>query len=281
MGTWFNDVGRLHLDQSPAREIGFPVLKIFRISFAIMAIAIAFASPLLAVDPKQKPMMVIPDQVVVREDFAKPFDLASAKWTPRQGTTWEVVDGVLRGHSSSPEFREGQKDHFGYEPRILNASLPKEFMAEFSLRMVGGSHTTISPFIAFGHHVCRLRFGVNGPFMLAAHESLLVARTKDYRPKLDEWLHIHAEQKNDEIVVRFLDGPAIYAEHDSFSEPSSSGGDGLSIAGMKDGIVEIDGLTIWSIKSDYQPGWSDEKTKLPSMKPVPFPPAGKAKKAGQ
>lgn len=43
-----------------------------------------------------KPLLVIPDKVVLAEDFSKPKPLQKGIWQTRQGTRWAIEDGVLR-----------------------------------------------------------------------------------------------------------------------------------------------------------------------------------------
>jgi hypothetical protein len=47
-----------------------------------------------------------------------------------------------------------------------------------------------------------------------------------------------------------------------------SGGNGLGLAGPKDGTVELDDVTLWSIKAEAQPGWPAKRAALPTFKPV-------------
>lgn len=54
-------------------------------------------SSLMAQKPSDlKPLLVIPDKVVLAEDFSKPKPLQKGIWQTRQGTRWAIEDGVLR-----------------------------------------------------------------------------------------------------------------------------------------------------------------------------------------
>ena len=58
-----------------------------------------------------KPLMAVPDQVVLQDDFTKPGPLNKQQWTPRQGTQWKIAEGVLHGSPSTPEYQAKKKIH--------------------------------------------------------------------------------------------------------------------------------------------------------------------------
>jgi hypothetical protein len=213
-------------------------------------------------------LLAVPDQIVLQDDFSKAGPLDKKVWAKRQGTQWAVEDGVLRGKPSTPEFQASKKDHKGLEPRLSAPITPAQFIAKFSVRFVGGSETAIVPFVEFGHHVCRLRFTKNGAELLADGESTKVAESKDLKFEPGKWLHALAEMKGDEFVIQFDGGPTLYAKHACFAKPVPSGGNGLGLAGPKDGTVELDNVTLWSIKPDAQPTWAAKRDALPKFAPV-------------
>ncbi len=221
-----------------------------------------------AAETRLQPLLAVPDKVVLKDDFAKAGPVNKEHWGTRQGTRWAIEDGVLRGRPSSPEFQAKKKDHFGYEPRISAAVTPPQFIAEFSVRFSGGAVTAIVPFFEFGHHVCRIRFSKSGTEVLADGEAMRVAEAKDFKYEAGKWYHVLAEMRGDEVVVQFAGGPTFYAKHEGFAKAAASGGNGLGVAGPKDGLVEIDNVTFWSVKADAQPGWAEARAKLPKFTPV-------------
>ncbi len=225
-----------------------------------------------------KPLMAQPDKVVQQNDFSTAGAIDKAEWGPRQGTQWAIEDGVLRGKPSTPEYQAKRKDHFGYEPRVSAPKTPQGFILEFSVRFEGGSETPIVPFIEFGHHICRLHLTKDGAQMVADHESVKVAESKELKFEPGKWYHLLAEMKGDEVVVQFADGPTLYAKHESFTKPTESGGSGLGIAGPKGGAAELDNVTIWSIKPEAQATWATERDSLPKMEPTPVEKAKPAAK---
>lgn len=215
-----------------------------------------------------KPLLAQPDQVVLQDDFSQAGPFNKAHWGARQGTQWAVADGVLRGKPSTAEYQAKRKDHKGYEPRISAPVTPSQFIAQFSVCFDGGSETAIVPFIEFGHHVCRVRLSKEGTVIVADGESTQVAEAKDFKYEPGKWYHALAEMKGEEFVIQFADGPTLYAKHACFAAANPSGGNGLGIAGPKDGSVEIDNVTLWSIKPEAQPTWPAKRDALPKFTPV-------------
>jgi len=232
---------------------------------ALFALAL-IASAASAAD--LKPLLAQADQIVLQDDFSKAGPFNKKQWGARQGTQWIVEEGVLRGRPSTPEFQAKKKDHFGYEPRISAPVTPPQFIAQFSVRFSGGSETFIVPFIEFGHHVCRIRLTKNGAELLADGESTRVAESKELKFEPGKWYHALAEMKGEEFVIQFADGPTLYATHPCFAKPAPSGGNGLGLAGPKDGMVELDNVTLWTIKPDAQAGWEAKRATFPKFEPV-------------
>lgn len=217
---------------------------------------------------KLKPLLAAPDQVVLQDDFSKPHALKKGVWQARQGTRWQIADGVLQGQQSSAEYQAKKKDHFGYEARISIPVTPAEFVAEFSFRFIEGKETSIVPFIEFGHHVCRVRFSKDGASLLSDHEVMKLAEAKDFRWESGKWYHALAEMKDGEFVFQIADGPTLYAKRDSFKTETKSGGNGFGVAGPRKGRVELDNMTIWTVKKEQQSGWGKRKTVFPAFDPI-------------
>ena len=222
-----------------------------------------------------QPLMVIPNKSVLQETFSKSGPVKKTNWQNRQGTRWSVEDGVLRGRPSSEEYQASRTHHFGYEPRVSVPVTPSEFLAGFSFRFIGGEETDIVPFIEFGHHVCRVKFSSKGTFIVIDHETLKVAEASDFLYEPGKWYHALAELKGDEFVIQFVDGPVWYVKHECLAKVNASGGNGLGLAGPKNGEVELDNVSIWKIRSQSKPSWNKRRKLIDVMDPVP---TGKKKK---
>jgi hypothetical protein len=244
--------------------LSFYALLFMKTCLLALALALSIASA-----AELKPLLGQPDQAVLQDDFSKVGALDKKQWAARQGTQWAIEEGVLQGKPSAPEYQAKRKDHFGYEPRISAPITPPHFIAQFSVRFNGGSETAIAPFIELGHHVCRLHLSKSGVEMLVDHESVKVAESKELKLESEKWYHVLAEMKGDEVVVQFADGPTLYARHAGFTKPAEGTANGLGIAGPKGGSVEIDNVTLWSIKADEQLSWAAKRDTLAKLEPVP------------
>ncbi|MEN3943364.1 hypothetical protein WJU23_18835 [Prosthecobacter sp. SYSU 5D2] len=218
--------------------------------------------------PSLKPLLAVPDQIVLEHDFSDPAQLNKAHWKPNMGTRWTVADGVLRGLPSTPEYQASKADHKGLEPRISSPATPAQFIARFSVRFLDGEEAAIVPFVEFGHHVARIKFTADSVFLLADHDSLKVAENTNLKYEPGKWYHALAELRGEEFLVRFAGGPTLYARHPSYALPPPSGAPGMGVAGPKGGSVELDNVTFWTIKPDVQPTWPTVRNTFPKFEPV-------------
>lgn len=220
-----------------------------------------------------KPLMAVPDEVVLQDDYGTPKELAKGVYTRRQGTRWTIEDGVLRGIPSSAEFQASKKDHFGYEPRLSIPACPQEYIVQFDVRFIGGKPTSIVPFVEFGHHVARVtwapapapgRDAPGGARLVVDHEGLQMGVAPRFKIEPGRWYRGLAEIKGDEVVIQFAGGPTLYGRHASLSAEN----DGFGVAGTRGGTVELDNVTVWSVKEQTQPDWDKTRGKLPRPEPV-------------
>ena len=222
-------------------------------------------------DNQLEPLMAVPDQVALEQDFETPFDLKKEKetWIQRQATRWAVEDGVRRGQPSSAENQAAKSHHKGLEARLSIPATPPQCIAKFSIRFLEGEETAIVPFVEFGHHIIRVRFNSEeGVTLLADYESMKIAEDKDFVYQPGEWIHMLAELKGEEFVVQIQDGPTLYGKHPIMPSPAPSGGNGFGTAGLRGGKVEIDNLTLWTVKKEAQPGWEARRAEFPAFEPV-------------
>jgi hypothetical protein len=249
-------------------------LSIF--TFAGISAVITAGAALAASDfPGLKPLLAVPDQVVLREDFSAPKPLAKGTYAARQGTRWTIADGVLRGIESSPEFQAKKKDHFGYEPRVSIPACPQEFIIQFDVRFIGGQPTAIVPFVEFGHHIARVAWAGKGAKLVVDNESLQLDAAADFKIEAGKWYRALGEIKGDEFVIQFANGPTLHGKHPSIAGKK----DGFGVAGTKGGTVELDNITVWSVKQEVNPSWAKTRAGLRTSDPVVVKQAPAAKKA--
>lgn len=232
--------------------------------FTVLTVQSLRAAPAL----KLKPLMAVSDQVVLQDDFSKEHALKKGVWQARQGTRWQIEDGVLKGQQSSAKYQAKKKNHFGYEARISVPVTPSEFVVSFSFRFIEGAETSIVPFIEFGHHVCRVRFSKDGASLLSDHEVMKLAEAKNFIWQSGKWYHALAEMKDGEFVFQIEGGLSLYAKRDSFKGVAKSGEHSLGVAGPKKGKVELDNMTIWTVKKQGQAGWEKQRTSFAAFEPV-------------
>lgn len=225
-----------------------------------LSVAAAFAAPA----PAPEPLMLVPDQVLVQDDFstAKPLDRET--WRIGQGTQWTVQDGVLRGQPSTPEFQASHKTHKGLEPRLGLAKCPPTYIVRFSIRYLGGNPTPNLPdrrvpSIDIGHHVGRLEFGTEGTRLLAEGETIQLAEAPDFKLEREKWYDVLVEARDGETVVQFAGGPTFYGAHPFYRDHDHT----LAFVGNIGGKIEVDNLTLWSAKPDPKPTWVATAAKLP------------------
>lgn len=234
----------------------------------LLLIAVATLVGCTARAQAPNPVLAIPNQIVLQENFDPPRPLSKQTWLQRQGTRWTMENGVLRGKQSSPEYQAARQHHLGHEPRLSVPATPKDFIASFKIRFIDGHETAITPFIEFDHHVCRVRFSQAGTLLLADHEVWKVSEASDFIWKSNQWYSITAERSGTEFVMQINNGPTLYADHPAFGQAASSGGNGLGVAGPSKGEIEIDDLTIWSIQKKLRADWPEVRANLPSLKPI-------------
>ena len=234
------------------------------IACSVLAAALSVRAAAAGDFPALQPLLALPDQVVLREDFATAKPIEKSKFTMRQGTRWTIADGVLRGIESSPEFQAKKKDHFGYEPRLSIPACPPEFIIQFDVRFIGGKPTAIVPFVEFGHHVARVAWAGAGAKLVVDSETTQLAAAPNFKIEDGKWYRALAEIKGDEFVIQFAGGPTLHGKHPGIAGKN----DGFGVAGTKGGTVELDNLTVWSVKPEPNPRWAAARAKLPTAEPV-------------
>ena len=240
---------------------------------AILCFAPCFAHA----EVELKPLMLIPDKVLFQDDFNTPRGVikpskkdSQEPWQSNQGTRWEVTDGVLRGRASTPEFQASHDTHKGVHPRIVLTKTPENFVLQFSMRLVdgkpfvAGQRKSVSPFIEIGHHVVRITWGAHGAMLLAEGESLQLANAQDFKLEPGKWYTVMVERRDDEVLVQFAGGPTFHGKHPSYKSDRHT----TMLGGLEAGTMEVDNVTVSSVKQGDQPSWSDTLAKLPPVQDI-------------
>lgn len=230
----------------------------------LAALLLAAAPAPHAAEAALKPLMLVPDQIVYQDGFATNKALDTRVWRVGQGTRWAATNGVLHGRPSSPEFQAAHKTHKGLEPRLVLAKCPPAYVAEFSVCFVGGKPVPPLPArnipaLDLGHHIARVEFGVEGLRLLAEGETVQLANFPEFKLELGRRYHVLAEARDDEVVVQFAGGPTLHGKHPSYKAADHL----LAVIGFVGGEVELDDVTLWSVKPESRPGWGAARAQLP------------------
>jgi hypothetical protein len=219
------------------------------------------------------PRWLVPDQVIFSDDFAQPRgelkvnrrDQPDAPWQPNQGTRWTVTDGVLRGQASSADYQAKHDTHKGVHPRIVLSKTPEKYVLRLSMRLIdgipfeAGKRRSVAPFIEIGHHVRRVTWDVNGATLLADGDTTQLANDKGFKLVPGKWETLMIERRDDEVLVQFADGPVFHGRHPSYvTDPHA-----VMLGDLEAGTMEIDNVTLWSVKDSTQAEWAAFASKLP------------------
>ena len=245
---------------------------------SLTAVALTFC-PLSYLSAKEPaaltPRWLLPDTEIFADNFSDARgeikldrrNLPDAPWQPNQGTRWEVIDGVLRGHASSPEFQASRETHKGVHPRMVFSRTPQTYILRFDMRIIDGipfepgKRKSVAPFIEIGHHICRVTWDINGATLLADGDTTQLAYDKDFKLVPGKWETVLIERHDDEVLVQFLNGPVFHGKHSSYvSEPHA-----VMLGGLEQGTMEIDNVTLMSVKEGTQKAWPDFLATLPSQ----------------
>ena len=225
-----------------------------------------------------QPTLLLPDQVVFADDFSSPRELkaVAAKspligaWNPNQGTQWKVTAGVLRGEPSTAAFQAAHETHKGVHPRIVLTKTPASYVLRCSFRLLDGlpydpaKRRSVPPFLEIGHHVARITWNEHGATLLADHDTLVVDAAKDFRLSPGQWYTVLVERRDDEVLVQFQDGPSFYAKHPTYRSDLHA----VMFGGLEAGHMEIDDVTVWSVKPGEQTGWPAWRAAHPTFREI-------------
>ena len=240
-------------------------------SFAILATAF----PLLAAEPTElKPIMAVPDKVVLKVDFnAKDAVLDTKVFTPFSATRWAVEDGVLRGKPSPPEFLKGKPPyHAGINPRLTIKTETTDVIARFDIPFIGGDAVWRLPQVQFGP-TANFVWHENGEGSVMINRKgtglIQLAKYPDFKMEPGRWYQVLAESKGDELVIQFAGGPTFYGKHETFKP--KAGKSSLGVSGNPKGTVELANLCIWTVKKETTADWDKKKEKFPALMDVALP----------
>ena len=205
------------------------------------------------------PRMAQPDVLVLSEDFSS-GELDTKFWQARQHTRWSVVDGMLHGEPSAPEYQASRNDHRGLEPRLMIRTDLQDYIVEFRFRINSGEQQAVGAFFEVGHHFARVAFKEAGLEMNlgSLKDPTVLVSKPEVKLEKGRWYHVLCETRGDETLVQFNGIPMIYGKDPRIAEHAP----GFGITGLRGGTMDIDFVKIWSVKDEEHPGWSKDRERV-------------------
>jgi hypothetical protein len=187
------------------------------------------------------------DLTLVYEDR---FDgaLDPTRWEIRQGTTWEIRDGVLTGTPAPKEFQEkmiakGDRAHAGFKPVIFLKQVPEHFVCAMRLRHDAEKFHPRFPLLDLGHHIHTVTFGGDRT-TLTIRKDVETRVTEAPRFTLNEWHDVVLELTKGRLILS-IDG----VKH-RFESPhiDMAGHSQIDFKGIDFGTWRIDDVRVWAGK---------------------------------
>ncbi len=209
--------------------------------FVLLLLIVAVGAGAGSVEPR----LAQPDKVVLKESFSG--GAADAKlWQSRQHTRWSVVDGMLHGQPSTAEYQASRKDHQGFEPRLMIRTELDDYIVDFRFRINSGEQHMVGAFFELGHHFARVAFKEGGLEMNIGNlqDPTILAHMPEVKLEIGRWYRVLCEMRGDEVLVQFEGGPTLRGKDARIAEHTP----GFGITGLRGGTMDVDDVTIWSVK---------------------------------
>lgn len=205
-----------------------------------------------------KPLLLKKGKVAYSRDFKDGKPLDKERWKEIQHSRWAVEDSKAVGRPSSEESRKkilaaqiaagkgerAGRSHMGELARLNLNNIPKSVIMDIRFKMVGGvdRNSRYHRVMEFRIHGARVQFEVERTVLRADHDKTVVAEDPWVLPD-DEWCHLLAEYREDELVIQIEGGPTLRSKQESWKRPGKP--NKLNLYGKKEGEVHIDEITFW------------------------------------
>lgn len=177
-----------------------------KLSIHFLIAVLASTSFLSAEDKKSKLFESV--ELVYEDDFSE-GKFNTDYWQKRQGTTWIVEDGRLKGSQSPKAFQDkmiakGDKGHAGFKPVIWLEKVPENLVAQFRVRFDSKNYQGKFPLIDVGHHVNTLSFSEKSTALILNNGEKTIRIDKQFLP-LNTWVDVSIELKKGILVLKVGD----------------------------------------------------------------------------
>lgn len=205
---------------------------------------------------------LIPGKSIFKADFEDGKNPGKPNWQLRK-SAWVVEDGVLHGTNvdgNGPFIRLHSKEKGGV--------LPEDYILKFSFKITerpdaekrkNKYHPTRSQGhrFSFGHYAAKYQWRPDvGMDLNIGHGDAL--EDPKFHIEKDEWYHVTAEIRGNEILVWFKDGPAYYMQHDHIRQKPS----GWEFFIHTSEVGHLDDLQVWSLSSGTRSVWDKTRDQI-------------------
>lgn len=209
---------------------------------------------------------LIPGNSIFKADFEDGKNPNKPNWQLRK-STWEVQDGILRGVNAGgngPFIRLHAKENGGI--------LPEDYILKFSFKVAehpdaekrkNKYHPKLSQGhrFSFGHYAAKYQWRPDiGMDLAVGHGHAL--EDPNFHIQKEQWYHVTAEIRGDEILVWFKDGPCYYMRHDHFCHQLNRWEFFTHIGE----IGYLDNLQVWSLGQGTLREWDQTHRKIRAEK---------------
>ena len=211
---------------------------------ALLSLATLLCTLASAAEPAYKPELFQRVELV-HEDLFDKGPLNTAFWEVRQGSTWEVKDGVLHGSPAPKEYQDkkiaaNDRAHAGLKPVMWLKQLPENFVCTMRVRYDGKDYMRGFPLLDVGHHIHTLTFSAKATTLTIKKD---VQKVEVPAPlfSLNTWHDVAIELKKGTLLLS-IDG----VKH-RFESPNidMTGHSQIDFKALDHGTCQIDNVRIW------------------------------------
>tara|TARA_R110002096_G_scaffold102753_4_gene226899 strand:- start:1469 stop:2149 length:681 start_codon:yes stop_codon:yes gene_type:complete len=216
---------------------------------SLLPIALSAAFMVHASADEYQPELFKSVELIYDEPFATdgPHNMPE-KWTIRQETQWNVVDGILVGGVATEEFQKRIKatgdGHDGTRPVIFIKPVPKALAIQLRLRYDAepGAGRDRGALLDLGHHVNSFIFGEEQTTLTLQKKKKIVI-DGDFFP-LNQWNDVTIEIKEGAILIQVNDRKEIIKD-EMITLKTDEESQQIDFKGQDFGTVQIDWLKLY------------------------------------
>ena len=154
-------------------------------------------------------------KLVYEDDFSS-GKINLDHWQVRQGSTWEIKDGILTGGPSPKEYQDkkiaaGDKAHAGFKPVMWLEKVPENLVVQFRLRYDAKDYDKKFPLIDVGHHVNTISFAADSTTLTLKKNQKTIKLDEAILP-LNQWVDVVIELKKGALLLKIDDKKHLFED---------------------------------------------------------------------